>query len=250
MKKTFILISSLVLALLLVGCGSATTEELKTEPKQEAVVEDVTPAPTETVPEVVEEESEAEEASVEEPGVEVPATEEPEVEDPFAKYDEGEFYGADIYEALDEFAGQPVAILVTTGRFNYAEHDYLACNYNAIIDGAYKDPAYGSYLVLYNDGTYESDSEIGYPCAISKKSDEQYLVGKLSEETPAYMEEGYLRGEYVTEEKPSSIVSKIEDGEVFTSHLIKDENGNTIGILFKSNYKITLDLEDYYVVMD
>ena len=64
MKKTFIL--SLVLTLLLAGCGSTTAEEPKTETKQEAVVEDTAPAPTETVPEVVEEEPEVEEPEVEE----------------------------------------------------------------------------------------------------------------------------------------------------------------------------------------
>ena len=250
MKKNIILVLALVLALSLAGCGSKAVEEPKTEPEQEAVVEDIAPAPTEVTPEVVEEEPEAEEVPVEEPEVEVPATEKPEVEDPFAKYDEGEFYGADIYTALDEFKGQPVAILVTTGRYNFALYDYLASNYNAIVDGAYKDPGTNTYLVLYNDGSYESNSDIGSSCVISKKSDEQYLVGKLSEETPAYTDEGYLRGEYATEDNSASMVCKIEDDEFFTSHLIKDENKNTIGILFKSNYKITNELNGYMVFKD
>ena len=241
MKKNLFITMSLVLALSLVGCGSTKAEESKTETKQEAVVEDIAPAPTETVPEVVEEEPEVEETSI---------VEEPEVEDPFAKYDEGEFYGADIYTALDEFAGQPVAVLVTTGRYNYVGANYVADNYNAIIDGAYKDPDTGTYAVLYNDGTYEGDPEIGGSWVLSEKSNEGYFVGKISKETPAYTDESYLHGDNATEENPAPIMGKIEDYETFTSHLIKDDNGNTIGILFKSNYKITLDLEGYSVVLD
>lgn len=232
MKKNIILVLALVLALSLAGCGSKAVEEPKTEPEQEAVVEDIAPAPTETVSEIVEEEPEVEETSI---------VEEPEVEDPFAKYDNGDFLGEDIYTALDEFEGQPVAIIVATGRNAYNGFDFIAYNYNAVIDTAIEDS--GTYVVLVNDGSYGDKPELSglglnEEWSLSKTPEDTYYVGSL---TDIYFNEiGALRGDYV-EQYPSIIMLKIEDGEAFSSTLIKDADGNNIGILFKSKVMIPVE---------
>ncbi len=225
MKKNIILVLSLVLALSLAGCGGTTAEEPKTETKQEAVVEDVAPAPTEVTPEVVEEEPEATEEVV---------AEEPEVEDPFAKYDNGDFLGEDIYAALDEFEGQPVAILVAPGRIK-ALASWYAYNYNAIISGIEKwdDIGVDYYAVSFNDNVEDKVDPDGDPFDILKESSDSYYVGSLSETEAPYLNKDALSGTTGSDMAEANIL-KVNDDEKFKTELVKDTSGNTIGILFIS----------------
>lgn len=224
MKKNIILVMALVLALSLAGCGSKAVEEPKTEPEQEAVVEDIAPASTEVTPEVIEEEHEAEEAPVEEP----------EVEDPFAKYDNGDFLGKDIYTALDEFEGQSVAILVAPGRLKGAI-SYEAINYNAVINGAVKfnDIGIDYYVLSFNLNVEDKVDPDGDPFIICKESTDSYYIGALSKTEPSYTNKDILSGTTGSDMVEVNML-KINDDEKFKTELVKDTDGNTIGILFIS----------------
>ena len=239
MKKNLFITMSLVLALSLAGCGSKAIEEPKTEPEQEAVVENVAPAPTEVTPEIVEvtleivaEEPEAEEAPIEET---------------FAKYDKSEWTGKDVTDAVNEFAYQEIAVCIRPGRLSVVPYmDNTAVNYGVRLDGTegWTVDFENFKMITYNTESFEGAdkdmSPYGHPYSIYKESPESYYTGSIFTEDGknfySFTNTGYLKGEMGSGSRGFLKCFIIDDEEPFTSELIKDTNDNVIGILFVSQY--------------